>query len=161
MAVRQVRRTRAAAEDARGDSSGPGISDRAGFVSGLVIVLTPSAARGAALWPVWASLAVALTCAAGAVFGYGLARWAELAVLRPVRVHDVVPIAGLLTVAVLASLTGVVVTVTAHQTASGWGAVRGWALVSVALVGAVPAVAVMYGIRHVADSGPAPGTRGE
>jgi hypothetical protein len=85
----------------RGSAAGPG------FVSGVMIVLTPSAARGAQLWPVWASLAVALTTVAGAVFGYGFARWADLSALRPVRVRDVsVPAAGLLTAAVLAGLTG-------------------------------------------------------
>lgn len=132
-----------------------------GFVSGLLIVLTPSAARSAPLWPVWASLAVALTSTAGAVFGYGLARWADLCALRQVHVRDViVPIAGLLTVAVLAGLTGLVVTVTAHRAGTGWPAFRGWALVSVAVLGAVPAVAVMYGIRHVA-AGPAADTSGE
>jgi len=133
-----------------------------GFVFGVMIVLTPSTARGAPLWVVWASLAVALTSTAGVVFGYGLARWAELSTLRPVRVRDViVPVAGLLIVAVLTGLTGVVLSVTAHRAGTGWPAVRGWALMSVALLGAVPAVAVMYGIRRAADSGPAPGTRGE
>jgi hypothetical protein len=133
-----------------------------GFVFGVIIVLTPSAAHGAPLWAVWASLAVALTSAAGAVFGYGLARWADLSALRPIRVREVViPVAGLLTVAVLAGLTGVVLTVTAHRAGTGWPAVRGWALMSVAVLGAVPAVAVMSGIRRAADSGPAVGTRGE
>jgi hypothetical protein len=132
-----------------------------GVVSGVMIVLTPSAARGAALWPVWASLAVAPTSAAGAVFGYGLARWADLSALRPVRLRDVaVPVAGLLAAAVLAGLGGLALTVTAHRAGTGWSAFRGWALVSVALLGAVPAVAVMYGIRHVAGGGPA-GTMGE
>lgn len=127
-----------------------------------MIVLTPSTARGAPLWPVWASLAVALTSTAGVVFGYGLACWAELATLRPIRVPDViVPVAGLLTAAVLAGLTGVVLTVSAHRAGTGWAAVRGWALTSVAVLGAVPAVAAMYGIRHAAGSGPVPGTRGE
>jgi hypothetical protein len=126
-----------------------------------MIVLTPSAARGAPLWPVWASLAVARTSVAGAVFGYGLARWADLAALRPVRVRDVaVPAAGLLAVAVLAGLTGLALTVTAHRAGTGWPAFRGWALMSVALLGAVAAVAVMYGIRHVAGGEPAAGHQG-
>jgi hypothetical protein len=133
-----------------------------GFVSGVIIVLSPSAIRGAPLWPVWASLAVALTSTAGTVFGYGLARWADLSALRPIRVRDiVVPVAGLLTVAVLAGLAGVALTVTAHRASPGWSALRGWALVSVALLGAVPAVAVMYGIGHLAGNGSEAGTRGE
>lgn len=127
-----------------------------------MIVLTPSVTRSAPLWPVWASLAVAVTSTAGAVFGYGLARWADLSALRPVRLRAVVvPVAGLLTVAVLTGLAGVALTVTAHQAATGWPAFRGWALVSVTVLGAVPAVAVMYGIRHVADEGPAAGAMGE
>ena len=133
-----------------------------GFVSGVLVVLTPSTARGAPLWPVWASLAVALTSTAGAVFGYGLARWTELATLRPIRLPDViVPVAGLATVAVLAGLTGVALTVTAHRAGTGWAAIRGWALTSVAVLGAVPAVAAMFGIRYAARSGQVPGMRGE
>ena len=139
----------------RGSAAGLGV------LSGVLIVLTPSADRGAALWPVWASLAVALTSTAGAVFGYGLARWTELSALRPVRGRDVaVPVAGLAAAAVLAGLAGLVVTVTAHRAGTGWAAFRGWALVSVASLGAVPAVAVMYGIRHVSGGHPA-GPRGE
>ena len=132
-----------------------------GFVSGVMIVLTPSAVRGAPLWPVWASLAVALTSVAGAVFGYGLARWADLSALRPVRVRDVaVPVASLLAVAVLAGIAGLALALRAHRAGTGWSAFRGGALVSVALLGAVPAVAVIYGIRHVAGCAAA-GTRGE
>jgi hypothetical protein len=133
-----------------------------GFVFGVVIVLTPSTFRDAPLWPVWASLAVALTGAAGLVFGYGLARWAELSALHPIGVRDVaVPVAALLTVAVLTGLTGLVLTVTAHRAGAGWSAVRGWALMSAALLGAIPAVAVMYGVRRAASSEPTAGTRGE
>jgi len=73
----------------------------------------------------------------------------------------IVPVAGLLIVAVLTGLTGVALSVTAHRAGTGWSAVRGWALVSVAFLGAVPAVAVMYGIRRAADSASVPGTRGE
>jgi hypothetical protein len=133
-----------------------------GFVFGVVIVLTPSTSRDAPLWVVWASLAVALASAAGVVFGYGLARWAELSAMCPIRVRDVVvPAAGLMTVGVLAALTSVVLTVTAHRAGAGWSAVRGWGLTSAASLGAVPAVAVMYGIRHAVGNGPAAGTGGE
>jgi hypothetical protein len=62
---------------------------------------------------------------------------------------------------VLAGLTGLALTVTAHRAGTGWSAFRGWALMSVALLGAVPAVAVMYGIRHIAGGEQAAGTRGE
>ena len=138
-----------------------GLAVGLGFVCGVIIVFTPSAARGAALWPVWASLAVALTSAAGLVFGYGLARWVDLSALRPVRLRDVaVPVVGLLAVAVLAGLAGLALTVTAHRAGTGWSAFRGWALMSVAALGAGPGVAVMFGIRHAAGE-PAAGTRGE
>jgi hypothetical protein len=133
-----------------------------GFVSGVMIILTPSAARSAPLWPVWASLALALTSTAGVVFGYGLARWADLRAVHPVRVRGVaVPIAGLLSVAALAGLTGLALTVTTHRAGTGWSAFRGWALVSVALLGAVPALTVIYGIRHAASGGLAAGGMGE
>lgn len=162
LAVRRVRRIRAVPKMVAVTYLVRGSAAGLGFVSGVMIVLTPSAARGAPLWPVWASLAIALTSTAGAVFGYGLARWADLSALRPIRVRDViVPIAGLLIAAVLAGLTGLALTVMAHQAGTGWSAFRGWALVSVALLGAVPAVAVMFGVRHVASGGSAAGTRGE
>jgi len=136
-----------------------------GFAAGLVIVLTPSASRGAPLWVVWASLAVALTSAAGGVVGYGLARWAELsALLRPVRVRVrdvIVPVAGLLAMAVLAAMTSVVLTLAAHRAGSGWPAVRGWALTAIAAVAAVPAVAVMFGVRYAAGSEAVTGKLGE
>lgn len=64
-----------------------------GLVFGVAFVLT-SPYRDAPLWWVWAPLAVALTTAAGAVFGYGLDRWAELADLlhQPtVRVRSAAP----------------------------------------------------------------------
>lgn len=133
-----------------------------GFAFGVIVVLTPSTARGTPLWPVWAALAVALTSTAGAVFGYGLARWADLCALRPMHVRDVVvPVAGLLAVAVLTVLTGLALTITAHRTGTSWSAFRGWALVSAALLGAVPAVAVMSGIRHAARGRLAAGLMGE
>lgn len=48
-----------------------------GFAFGLYFVLT-SPFRHYRLWWVWAPLVVAFTAAAGAVFPYGIARWAEL-----------------------------------------------------------------------------------
>jgi hypothetical protein len=133
-----------------------------GLVLGGAIVLTPSTCRSAPLWVVWASLAVALTCAAGTVFAYGLARWCDLSALCPVRVRDVlVPVTFLIASAAVLALASVVLTVTAHRAGTGWPVVRGWALTSAAAVGAVPAVAVMYGVRKAASSGPAVDTRGK
>ena len=48
-----------------------------GLALGTWIVLA-SPFRETPGWPAWAALAVALTIAAGAVFVYGLERWAEL-----------------------------------------------------------------------------------
>lgn len=128
-----------------------------GVALGIAIVLTPSAVQDAPLWVVWAALAIALTTTAGGVFGYGLDRWAELAMLRPIRIRDVaVPFASLLTVAMLAMLIGIVVPAAVHQGRFDWSALRGWALTAIAYGGAGPALAVMYGIRHVAADWPTP-----
>jgi hypothetical protein len=95
------------------------------------------------------------------VFSYGLARWADLSAVRTVRCRDVaVPVTGLLAVAVLTVLAGLALAVTAHRTGTAWSTFRGWALVSIALIGATPAVAAMFGVRRVAGS-PTTGTRGE
>src|SRR6266487_3344266 len=152
LAVRRVRRARLVRLSAVG----------LGFAFGFVIILTPSTCRSAPLWVVWASLAVALTSAAGAVFGYGLARWSDLSALRPIRMRDViVPVASLTTSAAAVGVASVALTVTAHRAGTDWSAVRGWALVSAAVVGAGPAVTVMYGVRHAASNGSAAGARGE
>lgn len=60
----------------------------AGAVFGLVVSLT-SPHRGTQPWTVWASLAIALAATSGVVFGYGLARWPEIARLGPIRVGRV------------------------------------------------------------------------
>jgi hypothetical protein len=60
----------------------------AGAVFGLVVSLT-SPHRGTQPWVVWASVAVALAATSGAVFGYGLARWPEIAGLGPIRMGRV------------------------------------------------------------------------
>jgi hypothetical protein len=57
-----------------------------GAVFGLTVALM-SPHRGTAPWVVWASLAIFLTISSGAVFGYGLARWPEIAGLAPVPVR--------------------------------------------------------------------------
>jgi peptidoglycan/LPS O-acetylase OafA/YrhL len=71
--------------------------------------------------------------------GLGFVSGVLIVLTPPIRVRDVVvPVAGLVAVAVLAALAGLVLTVTAHQAGTGWPAFRGWALASVAVLGAVP-----------------------
>jgi hypothetical protein len=60
----------------------------AGAVFGLVVSLA-SPHRGTQPWVVWACLAIALAATSGAVFGYGLARWPEIAGLGPIRIGRV------------------------------------------------------------------------
>jgi len=132
-----------------------------GFAFGIFSVLTStSSLKSAPLWPVWASLAVALTTTAGAVFPYGLDRWAELAeLLKPqtVRVRDVAT-----RVAAIAAVTMLVISLGSllllGPPRSSW---RSVALVTITLLGGLPAVVVMEGVRHAAGNEPAPGTRGE
>jgi hypothetical protein len=129
-----------------------------GLVFGVAFVLT-SAYRDAPLWWVWAPLAVALTTAAGAVFLYGLNRWAELARLlkQPTsRVRNALP--RVTTVAVLTVLGLLGSTLYSGPARSGWRAV---VLLAFTIVGGVPALGVMEAIRHAADHHPTPGTKGE
>lgn len=79
-----------------------------GLVFGVAFVLT-SPYRDAPLWWVWAPLAVALTTTAGAFFGHGLDRWAELAYLlhQPtVRVRIAAPRVTAVAVLALLGLLG-------------------------------------------------------
>lgn len=50
-----------------------------------------SAYRNQPLWVVWAPLALALTTAAGAVFGHGIDRWNELSALGATAGRTVLP----------------------------------------------------------------------
>jgi hypothetical protein len=129
-----------------------------GLAAGIGFAET-SVYRSAPLWPVWASLAVALTTAAGAVFVYGFARWAELSTLlmsRTPTVRDVTgPVAARLTIALLGVLGLVLVPM---PTRSSW---RGAALVALAIAGGVPAGGVMFGVQRGARDESVAGTRGE
>ncbi len=128
-----------------------------GFAFGVYFAFT-SPYRGAPLWVAWAPLLIGSTGAAGLVFNYGLNRWAELKRYRGLRVRtgDVAPriaiIWGVVTVGVvvLASLP--------IPVRPSW---RHVALISVLLLGSLPAAGVMGGIRHVAGRQCRPGTRGE
>lgn len=129
-----------------------------GLAFGLYYVLT-SPYRDAPLWVVWASFVVALTTTAGAVFPYGLDRWAELAKLlqgHTVRVRDVAArVATIVTVSLLVVVGSTRIPGAAHTT---W---RGVALITVPLLGGVPAAGVMEGIRHAADNASLSDTGGE
>lgn len=56
----------------------------AGAAVGWVATLM-SPSRGSQPWLIWAVLAISLTAACGAVFGYGLARWREIVGSRRLR----------------------------------------------------------------------------
>lgn len=127
-----------------------------GFAFGVYFVVT-SPFVGDRLWFVWAALVVAFTAGAGAVFPYGIARWAELTGQGEisVRVREaairVAPI-GVVIFFVLAWspwLPGPV-----HFT---W---RAAALIATPLVGSITAAGVMEGIRLAAKRQPTLGTRG-
>jgi hypothetical protein len=64
-----------------------------GAVFGLVVSLA-SPHRGTQPWVVWASLAIALAATSGVVFGYGLARWPEIAGMGPIRIGRVAGFVG-------------------------------------------------------------------
>jgi len=108
-----------------------------------------SSRRPSDAWVVWALVATALTAASWALFPYGRRRWRELNEIGPVRAADV---AGrLAAVWVTALLFGA-----AFQLASGaatgrtdW---RAGLLVLTVGLGALPAMATITGVGHVADA---------
>lgn len=128
-----------------------------GAAIGLYVVLTSSSAtRAAPMWWVWAPLALAFTTTGGAVFLYGLDRWAELSRYRQPRVRDlaarivaIAAIAGLSVLGTMLLLSG--------PTRSTW---RFMALIS-SFLGAVPAALVMEGVRRAANEESVHGTKGE
>ena len=127
-----------------------------GFAFGLYFVWT-SPFRHYRLWLVWAPLVVAFTAAAGAVFPYGIARWAELTGSGEVSVRvraaaiRVLPIGVILFVVAWSPLLPESVHI-------DWR----WAgLLATPLVGGIIAAGVMEGIRLAARHTPATGTWGE
>jgi hypothetical protein len=107
-------------------------------------------------WLLWAPSAIALSGAAGAVFTYGLHRWVELAALHPVSARD-----AAVRVSAIAAAGLLVVNFTLPLAGSHLGDWRRAALTTIAIIGAVPAGAVMYGIRRAALGGSLPGIPGE
>lgn len=124
-----------------------------GFAVGMTVVLT-SPGRDAPLWLVWGAIAVGLCTAAGAVFVYGLRRWADLIALHPLPVGDVA-----LKVGAIAGVGLIVVNIPYVLRGSGsdW---RNGLFLMLAIVTSVPAGAVMYGVQHVASVEALPGTPG-
>ncbi|MFB9534288.1 NAD(P)-dependent oxidoreductase [Nonomuraea roseola] len=118
------------------------------LAGGAAIVLT-SSYRHHPLWIVWAALALSLSAAAGAVFAYGVERWRELDALRPTRRrHIIAPLAALFGVSVLMAATTVVLAPPSVASV----ALRGWVLPTIACIGAIPAVAAMFGIRRACSA---------
>ncbi len=111
-----------------------------GTAAGVSVVST-SPYTEASLWPMWALLAITLSGTAGAVFGYGMSQWKQLPVSDPpLKRRVVVKTAGLVLVA-LTSLAVVAVV------SGGW---RGPALTGIAILGAGPAGATMFGVEQAA-----------
>ncbi|MFG2970281.1 hypothetical protein ACGFZS_44130 [Streptomyces sp. NPDC048288] len=108
-----------------------------GIWVGLVVT---SQYREADLWPVWAALALGLTCGAGVVFAVGAQQWRGLPEGERRSRREAAVIAG--AVALVAVLYGVVVASTDARP----GAWRGPLLVGTALLGATPMVCVAYSI---------------
>lgn len=129
----------------------------AGAIVGIVMAMTSSACCSSEEWLVWAPSALAFTVASGAVFGYGLARWPEIAALGQVRRRRA------------ATLAGVVLTVTVALVILGFwvpqpvsGNLRGRLIVSFAVLSAIPALAGLDAIRDIARAlSGAPGEQAE
>jgi len=126
-----------------------------GLAFGIYFVLT-SPYRDAPLCLVWTPLLVAFTTTAGVVLPYGLDRWTELSSCRTVRVREVAA-----RVAAIAVVTLLVVIGTTRLPGSVRSSWRHVALITIAVLGAVPAAGVMDGIRHAAGSKSVSDTRGE
>lgn len=128
-----------------------------GLAGGSVLVLKHPG-QWTPLWRLWAPLAVALSTSAAAVLVYGLRRWSELIALHPVRVRNVaLPVAAVATMGVLA----INVTRFLPERADANGTWQNGLLVSLVVIAGIPAGGVMYGVRHVASTGPLPNSLGE
>jgi hypothetical protein len=109
--------------------------------AGLAITLS-SAHRSAALWPVWAVLAVSLCIAAGLVAVYALASWRDLSPARRLPWRTAVLPTAVIGIAVLLALVSNELLAT--RPGGGW---RGDVLVFLAFTGGGCAGAVMLGVR--------------
>jgi hypothetical protein len=106
--------------------------------------------RGTDEWTVWAACAVAFAAGSGAVFGYGLARWPDIAAFGPLPPHRVAAhLGGIFGLSVALFALAIV------ATAGGPSWVRGQVLLMLAGIGATPAVAGLAAIRKLAPGGDA------
>jgi hypothetical protein len=124
----------------------------AGFilVGGAIVASFPD--RRLSSFNAWASLAWWLAVISGVVFVYGLDRWFELASLRSVRLRAVAPALGLAALFVIAlPFAQRAVAGPPPTTSQQW---RGGVLVLLALLGAIPVVTTMFGIRTAAGTEP-------
>lgn len=109
--------------------------------------------RGTQQWVVWASLAIGLTAASGASFGYGLARWPEIVELGPIRPARVITYLALLAAAGLTMLA--VSTVVSAMPANSDATPRrpiGLILVTFAVLTALPVAAGLAAVRELAGA---------
>jgi hypothetical protein len=121
-----------------------------GAIYGLFVVLNSSAARSER-WAVWACLAISLTAASGAVFGYGLSRWAVIGGLGGVRRSRIAAYVGrIAAAAVLMETVGATVSAVIGRSPAGRqdGDLIGLLLVAFAAVGALPVIAGLGGVRE-------------
>ena len=130
------------------------IAALAGFGYGLAVVLTfPQ--RHAPFWMVWMAFALATATAAGALAGYGRSCWHELTgELKDVYKLRIPQVAG--PVAIIAILGLALMVIPPSLAEPAHVIVRGWLVPAFALLGAVPAAGVMFGVRRAAgDARPA------
>lgn len=121
-----------------------------GGAVGLAITWTASD-RGTEAWMAWTAIAVALTAAAGVAALNGVMCWRVLKTLHPITVRDVGPTVVALT------LVPVLVVVASLTVASSGSSVRGASLIGVAILGSIPTLVAMAGIRLAAGAEPLPG----
>jgi hypothetical protein len=142
------------------DAAGP----TAGFIYGAAVAAS-FPRYTAALWQVWMPFAIAATTAAGTLLTYGRHRWHDLNELPAVHVRkrDVAwPVTAVLVVSLALMNIGALYPAPSHLSARELvGSRLGSGLVGMfAIVAAIPAAAVMFGLRRVAN-GYDPGKRGE
>jgi hypothetical protein len=99
---------------------------------------------------------VAFTATAGAVFVYGRNRWAEVSEEHNVRPTDVV--GRIVAIVAIPLLVLIGSTQLSGSVRSSWRQVL---LISVLILGGIPAAGAMEGIRHAANNKLVSGTRGE
>jgi hypothetical protein len=129
-----------------------------GFGYGIAVVITfPQ--RHAPFWIVWMAFAVATATAAGALAGYGRCCWHELTgELKDVYDVRIPQVAG--PVAIIAILGLALMVVPPSLAEPAHVIVRAWLVPAFALLGAVPAAGVMFGVRRAASDA-RPGATGD